>query len=199
MSKILYVLEVRLLIAELRGEIRAIEERVTALRGLTNDRYVEYLGSDQTIRLLKNRVEVLEKIAEEIVQRNVYGEVSGSDELKEAIDEVKRYREQKESEQALKPCPFCREVKDLTVRRDEKMISGYCVCCGCCWTKGPMRDTEKGAKREWNRCRQREAEDFERKCIFTSGRRVCGLPGATYEEVNCGVDCRGQHAVLPET
>lgn len=60
-----------------------------------------------------------------------------------------------ETDSSLKPCPFCKNKKDvsrLLVRKDLcKETDSYFVECTYCRARGSYSSTVKGAKKNWNR------------------------------------------------
>ncbi len=109
---------------------KKLEERLTKLHSMLNGRYMEQLDSDRKIRLLRDRVETLER----------YTNIPKTQEAK--------------PEQTLKPCPFCPDGTSLGVSPDTDTgyFRVYCITCSC---KGPPRRTQKESKEAWQERRPR--------------------------------------------
>ena len=63
----------------------------------------------------------------------------------------------------LKPCPFCKESKELYIS-DDGVYSYYYVYCARCHACGPSADTKREAAGRWNAAAGKEKRKMEKSC-----------------------------------
>ena len=66
----------------------------------------------------------------------------------------------------LKPCPFCKEAKELYIG-DDGVYAYYYVYCARCHTCGPSADTKLEAVGRWNAAAGKEKTEMEKSCSMS--------------------------------
>ena len=66
----------------------------------------------------------------------------------------------------LKPCPFCKEAKELYIG-DDCVYAYYYVYCARCHACGPSADTKREAVGRWNAASGKEKREMEKSCSMS--------------------------------
>ena len=65
-----------------------------------------------------------------------------------------------------KPCPFCKETKELYIG-DDGVYAYYYVYCARCHACGPSADTKREAVGRWNAASGKEKREMEKSCSMS--------------------------------
>ena len=72
------------------------------------------------------------------------------DKLESAMDDLYGQATGQKIKEELKPCPFCGEIKDVNLFRDEKFKDSWRVICFKCTASGPADNLKQRAINKWN-------------------------------------------------